>query len=142
MKLEKYAFLTPICLALLKSPILWLRIIIITFCFLDISLGVYTAIRKGDGFSFCRLMQGFIKCFFYLIIVWFMYIVNIHIFTINFGGIDLLIPKLFTLIVIVLEAESMDKKRVRLGKQPFLVSLRNWIKVVKEICTSIKKITQ
>ena len=52
------------------------------------------------------------------------------------------LPKLAAILIMIMELESMDRKRQKLGKKPFIEWLRGVIKTFKELYKSFVSITK
>ena len=70
------------------------------------------------------------------------YMVSENIFDGSLFQIKHFTPKIITMLFLWLEAESIDKKRVRLGKKPIAQEVREKIKFIKEFKKNIQDLTK
>lgn len=102
-------------------------------------LGLYTIRKlKSEKFSFSRFIQGFLKMIFYSFLIYISSIISDLIFNGKLFDIKHLTPKLLTMLLIVLEVQSMDRKNIKLGNKPILETVRGIVKVVKEFKIILK----
>ena len=119
----------------------WLALLVCLISVADIVMGVYLVFKlKEEEFSWSRFLEGILKMIAYAFFIGLGFILSEKIFGGQLFEIKHLIPKSLSMVFVVLEAQSIDKKRVRLGKKPLLDVIRNIIKTFKEIKGSIKNV--
>lgn len=117
----------------------WLATLVGLVSLLDIGMGVFLVYKlKEESFRWSRFFEGFLKMFIYSFFIGIGFIVSEKILGGNLFEIKHLVPKAITMLFVVLEVQSIDKKSQRLGNKPTLEVIRGVIKVVKEFKGSFK----
>jgi hypothetical protein len=130
---EKLPFYASLITLVLVSKVIGLVLLVSVITGIDILLGLYLIVKlKEEKFCFSRFLEGFLKMLFYAVLIVLAYLVSHFIFDGKLFGIEYLTPKIVTMLFVILEATSIDKKRVKLGKKPILETIRDITKVVKE----------
>ena len=114
--------------------VIWLSVLVCGVTFIDISFGVYLVYKlKEEVFNWGRFLEGFLKMSTYIIVIGLGYLASEKIFNGSLFEIEHLVPKTITMVFVYLESSSIDRKRVRLGKKPFVELIRDAVKMVKEL---------
>lgn len=138
MKTKLSIYLTISAITLI-GKVFWLSVLVCSLSLIDILFGLYLVYKlKEDPFSWERLIEGFLKMFVYVFVIGVAYILSENIFDGGLFNIKHFTPKVITMLFMWLEAESIDKKRVRLGKKPLAQEIREKIKFIKEIKKNIQ----
>jgi uncharacterized protein YacL len=110
----------------------WLACLIVLICLLDISFGLFLLTKTKEKFSSIRFLEGFVKMTFYLFVLFIGIILSSKLVVKPLFGIEDLIPKIITIVFVLIEAESIDRKSQKIGNKPILERIRSFVKTVKE----------
>jgi hypothetical protein len=139
MKTKIFLYITISSITII-GKLFWLSVLVCGLSLIDILFGLYLVYKlKEEPFSLERLIEGFLKMAVYIIIISLAYMVSENIFDGSLFQIKHFTPKIVTILFLWLESESIDKKRVRLGKKPISQEIREKIKYIKEIKKNIQE---
>jgi len=139
---EKLPFYASLIGLVLISKVIGLIFLVCLITFIDVAMGLYLVRKlKEELFSWNRFFEGFLKMILYTFFIILSYLISYFIFDGKLFGIEYLTPKIIAILFVVLEASSIDRKRVRLGKKPILETVRDFFKVAKEFFKEYKSIS-
>jgi len=137
---EKLPFYASLIGLVLISKVIGLIFLVCLITFIDVAMGLYLVRKlKEELFSWNRFFEGFLKMILYTFFIILSYLISYFIFDGKLFGIEYLTPKIIAILFVILEASSIDRKRVKLGKKPILETVRGITKVVKEFLKEKKE---
>jgi len=139
MNEKTFLYLSITTIALITEAI-WLFALVAILKLCDIAFGVYVVKKLKEKFIRGRFFEGFLTLIPYAVIIGVSMLVSEKIFNGSLFEIDHLLPKIATILLMIMECQSIDRKRQKLGRKPFIEWLRSVIKTFKELYKNVNSI--